>query len=111
MQTQQTEIVDIGSGKRRGRPPKSLGRKDADGQEKVIEISVIKDRIDTLVELYNAAGEAAAAYGDGIKAAAEKSGLLSTTVRKFVQARASEDFAEAARRVTQLALIFEEVGE
>jgi len=35
---------------------------------------------------------------------------LASTVRRFVTARAGEDFEGAARKVEQLALVFEEVG-
>lgn len=104
----QTEIATIGHAQKRS---KGIGRKDADKQEKVIELKIVRDRIDDLVDLHNAAAAAGTRFGDAIKATAEKSGLLASTVRKFVTARAGEDFAEAARRVQQLALVFGEVGE
>jgi len=86
------------------------GRKDADKQEQVIKTKIIKDGIDKLVALKKAADDAATDFNDAVKAAAEKSGLLATTVKKFVVARAGENFEEAQRKVEQLALVFEEVG-
>jgi hypothetical protein len=109
MRTHQGEI-DITARRGRKTNGKALGRKDADKQEKVIELKIVRDRIDELIDLHNAAAEAGAKFGDAIKSTAEKSGLLSATVRKFVVARAGEEFAETARRVQQLALVFEEVG-
>lgn len=110
MQTQQSNL-DISVKRGRKSNGKALGRKDADKQEKVIELKIVRDRIDELIDLHNAAADAGAKFGNAIKSTAEKSGLLSATVRKFVVARAGEEFAETARRVQQLALVFEEVGQ
>lgn len=103
-----TEATNVAAFDQRSKP---MGRKDKEGQESVIKLTEIKQRIDDLVELHIQAAEAAARYGEAIKAAAEKSGLLASVVRKFVAARASEDFGEHKRKVEQLALVFEEVGE
>ncbi|MDA8260241.1 MAG: hypothetical protein M0Z99_32185 [Betaproteobacteria bacterium] len=86
------------------------GRKDAEKQEAVIKMKEVKDRIEDLVKLYNAAGDANDKLNDAIKATAEKAGLLSSVVRKFVVARAGENFEEAKRNVEQLSLCFDEVG-
>ena len=91
--------------------PKSLGRKDAEGQEQTITLDPIRDSIEELVASYTRMNNASDEFNDQVKAAAEKSGLLSSTVRKFVVARASDDFGERARKVQQLALVFEEIGE
>lgn len=88
-----------------------VGRKDKEGQEAVIKLAELRDRIDDLVLLHGRAKDARTVYGDAVKAAAEKSGLLASVVRKFVAARASEDFAEHSRKAEQLALVFEKVGE
>jgi len=90
---------------------RTTGRKDTDKQEAVIELEIIRNRVEELVGLYRSSQEARGAFGDAIKAAAESSGLLAATVRKFVVARAGDDFGEAARKAAQLALVFEEVGE
>jgi len=52
-----------------------------------------------------------AQYNEAIKAVAEKAGILATTVRKFIAARAGEDFADKHEKVKQLALVFDEIGE
>ena len=97
-----TNVADIGKGRR-----KAIGRTDREGQESVIKISVVKDGVDNAVALYRKAAECDAQLNDAIKAMAEKSGLLAATVRKYVVAKASEDFQEHKRKVTQLALVFE----
>ncbi len=93
-----------------GKAKSARGRKDADKQEAVIKTKIVKDRVEELVNLKRAADEAGVQFNDAIKAAAEKSGLLAATVRKFVVARAGENFEEEARKVEQLSLIFEEIG-
>lgn len=89
---------------------KQVARKDSDGQEKVIELDALRDRLEHLIGLRRQAKEAADEYGEAVKAVAERAGLLSTTVRKFVAARAGDDFSESARKAEQLAMVFEEVG-
>lgn len=84
-----------------------LGRKDKDKQEAVIKLDKVKDKIDYLVGLHKAATDANAALGEGIKAAAEKSGLLAKTVRRYVVAIAGDDFEDVQREVQQLALLFD----
>ncbi len=86
------------------------GRKDQ-GTEAVIKLGVVKERIDNLVKLYNAAATAKDDFSSAVKAVAEKAGLLSTVVNKFVAARAGENFEESKAKAQQLALVFEEVGE
>lgn len=87
------------------------GRTDRSGQEKVIELQKLEDKIETLVDLYKLQAETAADLNEGIKAAAEESGLLATVVRKFIVARAGKLFTEKAREAQQLSLVFEEIGE
>lgn len=90
---------------------KATGRKNADKQEAVTQPKIVKERIDELVTLYNAAGEAQAKFNDGVKATAEKSGYNASAVRKFVLARAGEKYAEAKRLAEQQMELFDEVGE
>ena len=87
------------------------GRKDGDGQEVVIEMKPVREVLQELLELDKKARNAAQRRNDAIKAVAKKSGLLSSVVRKLVNARAGEDFAEEKRKVDQLALVFEEIGD
>ncbi len=84
------------------------GRKDASGQEAVIKTKELKTRIDELVKLKKAADEAAVEFNDAVKAAAEKSGLLASVVRKVVTASAGENYEEEKRKAEQLSLAFEE---
>jgi len=89
----------------------ALGRKDGTGQDAVVTMDPVKERVEELIELYVKSGDAAAKFNEAIKTTAEKSGLLASTVRKFVVARAGEKFDEVKREVEQLALVFDEVGE
>jgi hypothetical protein len=95
--------------RRRGRKPK-LGRVDHDGQEASIKLDAIREGVDNLVSLYRAAEEAGTDLSEAIKAVAEKSGLLATVVRKFIAAKAGEQYEERKRQCEQLSLVFEEVG-
>lgn len=88
---------------------KAKGRKGADKQEAVIEVAKLRGKLPELVKLKKANDEAAANLNDAIKAAAEKSGLLASVVRKVVVASAGEKFEEKKREAEQLALAFEEV--
>lgn len=89
---------------------KQVARKDKDGQEAVIKLDRLRDKVDHLLSLFRAQADAATEYGDAVKAVAEVSGLNASTVRKFIAARAGDDFEEAARKYEQLAMVFEEVG-
>ena len=57
------------------------------------------------------AEEAAEDFASAVKATAEASGLLASVVRRFVTARAGENFEEKARECEQLSLLFDEIGE
>lgn len=89
---------------------KARGRKTKDKQEAVIKPDVLRERMGELVKLKKAADSAAVELNDAIKAAAEKSGLLATVVRKAVVASAGEDFEAKHREVEQLQLAFEAVA-
>ena len=98
-----TEVINKAKGAR--------GRKDAEGQEAVPQTKPVKDRINDLIALKVKADEAADKFNDAIKAVAEKAGLLASVVRKFVNARAGEKYEEESRKVEQLSLIFEVIGD
>jgi hypothetical protein len=87
------------------------GRKGADKQEQVERPQIVDERIDELVRLKTKADEASEDFSNAIKKTAEDSGLLASVVRRFVVARAGENFQEKKRECTQLALLFDEVGE
>lgn len=86
------------------------GRKDSDGQEAVITLENLSVKVYELVQLHNAASEAANDFGEAVKAVAEKAGLNAATVRKYIAARAGDKYDETEAKVLQLALVFEEVA-
>ena len=99
------EIID-GGGRRQAK-----GRLNQDQQEAVINLAPVKERIEELERLYNRRLEASTAFGDAIKACAEKAGLNAGPLKKFVIARVKEKLPELQRDQDQLALLFFDVGE
>lgn len=93
------------------RQRKAEGRKSRDGSESVIKLETLRTRAQNLIELRLAMGDASARYNNAVKAVAEATGLLSTTVNKYVRARAGDNFREDRMKAQQLALVFEECGE
>lgn len=89
---------------------KVQGRKDASGQEMLIDSGVIKERIDDLVEAYLKVVTARDHLNEQIKSAATDSGLLSAVVRKFVVTRAQQTLPAEQRKADQLCLLFYDVG-
>lgn len=96
-----TDAIETRKG---ARPPK--GRKDANGQEAVIELGVLHEREEELCQLYTRAGEAAADYSTAITKAGEDSGLNAAAIRRYIAAKAGDKFDAEKKRVTQLALAF-----
>ena len=90
---------------------KARGRKGADKQEGALKMGPIKDSIDELVALKTKADAAADRLNDAIKVAAERSNIMASVIRRFVVARAGENFEEKKRDADQLSLVFSEVGE
>ena len=87
------------------------GRKDTEGNESVIKLKVVEDRIADLCVMHDLAAQANERYREAVKATAEAAGLLTVTVSKFVAARAGDKWEEQQTKVQQLALVFEEIGE
>lgn len=95
----------------RGRSKKTArGRQDRGGQEKVIKLKELEDRLPHLVSLKNKASEAAKDFSSAVKAVAEKSGLLASVVRKVTIAKSGDNFDEKAKEAEQLELVFGKVG-
>ena len=90
--------------------PGARGRKDADKQEAVIKMKELESRVVELEDLLRQATAAKDRYNDGVKVVAEKVGLLSSVVNKFVKARVGESFEDEKRKVEQLQLCFDEIG-
>ena len=89
---------------------KPRGRTDKAGQETVIKLEPLKEKVSHLVSLYREAEEASATCSEGIKAIAEQSGLLATVVRKYIAARAGDKLSSRRRETEQLSLCFEELA-
>jgi hypothetical protein len=106
-------IYDSNAKPARKKREKPTGRVDGNGQEAVISVTELSDRVDDLVALYEQHQEAGAKLNDAIKSTAEKSGLLASVVAKLVKAKAGENFEEHRRKVKQLAIVFDvfDVGD
>lgn len=85
------------------------GRKDSSGQEQTFNPEAVQTRAEDLVKLYKAQQDAATDFGDAIKAVAEKAGVNAASLRKFIIAKAGDNFEDVKAKVLQLALVFEEV--
>ena len=84
------------------------GRKDAEGQEKIITIKPLRKALSELLTLKGRLDTAKDRFGDAVKAVAEQSGLMSSVVRKLVKAKAGDSYDDEKRKVDQAALVFEE---
>lgn len=99
-------LAPNGKGKVRGRKAKT-----SDHQEATIKLDELSAAIlGTLVADYKHACEAGDTFSDGIKAQAEKAGIQSSVLRKYIVARAGENFADKKRDAQQLNLLFEEIA-
>ena len=85
------------------------GRKDGQ-QEAAIRLDPVKEEIERLVRLATTAKEAGDDLADGIKAVAERSGILAKNLRAYVNARANEKLEERRRDWEQLSLLAEEIA-
>lgn len=90
---------------------KPKGRKDPERQEAVLRHEVIEKRIEELTKLHHRIKDAQEAFSEAIKRAATDSGFNASVVRRFVAARASEEYEKRRRDSAQLELLFEEMGE
>jgi hypothetical protein len=100
MPTTHEEALDLKPGSR-GR----AGRKDRDGQSSVIKLESLSIKVDHLLDLYKQYTDS-----DAVKSIAEQAGLNAATVRKYIKARAGDDFDSTREKVLQLALVFEELA-
>ena len=83
------------------------GRVGKDKQEAVMNRAAVNDKADYLVGLYRTSTDAANDFSEAIKAVSEKAGMNASAVRRFIVAKAGENYAEAKRTVTQLSLLFD----
>jgi hypothetical protein len=84
------------------------GRKDSDGTEAVIKLAPLRKALADLLNLKGKVDTATGQFNDSVKAIAERTGLMSSVVKKLVKAKAGDDYAEAHRKVEQAALVFDE---
>jgi ATP-dependent 26S proteasome regulatory subunit len=108
MQVLQVE-PNVNTDAKKGRSVRA--RKDKEGQEAILKIGEVREKIGSLVDLHNAVKDAGTVYGEAVKAVAEKAGLNAAVLRKFVSARAGKKFEKAVRDAEQLSLCFEEIGQ
>lgn len=87
------------------------GRKDNQGQDAVLQISELADKLQRLQKLKIQADEAKEDFSSAVKAVALKAGLLASVVRKVVAARTGDRVSDEKRKADQLSLVFEELGE
>lgn len=88
------------------------GRKDKDRDDgEAIKLEPLKKSLRELGTLAAKADEASAKLKDAVKAVAERSGLLSSVVRRLVRAHSgdSDHFADEKRKAEQLGIAFEEI--
>lgn len=104
--TAERALSDAAESSKRG----ARGRQDRSGQEKVIDMSKLDERMAHLIKLHNGARASNKDLSDAVKAVAEKCGLLASVVRKLVVAKAGDNFDEKKKEAAQLALAFDEIG-
>lgn len=105
MQQGSLSVVDGAGPAKRGR----RGRKDG-GQDQVIKVSAINDKLDHLLKLHGSKEEAKEDFSKAVKAVAEGAGVHASVLKRFVVARWGEEFDKARSRSAQLEMLFEEIG-
>lgn len=93
-----------------GLKPGARGRK-RDGVEEVPKIGPIKDACANMMKLYRRMVSARESFNECVKRTAERSNVNSSALKALVRASHSGDFKEHQRRVDQVQLVFEQVGE
>lgn len=95
-----------------GTTRRTPGRKDQ-GIEAVPNAAPVMEVIEDLVHLHRKKEAANETYNAAVKKTAERAGLLSAVVNKFVAAKAGDKFEDEKKKVEQLALVFDtaEVAE
>ena len=89
---------------------KPSGRKERDGTEKTITMMPLRKSLRHLASLNDALDAARSSYNAGVKAIAEKTGLMATVINKLVKSRAKDTVFEEARKAEQLSMLFSEFG-
>lgn len=85
------------------------GRKDG-GQTKVINLDELSsERVQNLLGLKIVARTATEEFGEAIRATAEKAGIQSSVLRKYINALAAKKTGDQKRNAEQLCLLFENI--
>lgn len=92
-------------------PHAAAARQDNNGDEAVITLDPLHDNLANLMQLKAKADDASTLLGEGIKATAQKTGLMAATIRALVNARAKDKVQDARRMVEQLSIVFDEFDE
>jgi hypothetical protein len=105
------QAIAKADGKERERP-RGRKAKTSDHQEAVIRLEELNPlAIETMLTDFRNAKDAATILDESVKAWAQKAGIQSSVLRKFIAAKASEGFADKKRDALQLSLLFEEIPE
>lgn len=102
------ESIETNLGMPKGSRGRPKTRKDGDGQEQVFNPEAVQTKVDHLVLLCKAQQDAATDFSEAIKSVAENAGINAASLRKFIAAKAGDDFDAVKGKVLQLALVFEE---
>jgi len=98
---------------RAGAPYKrqTRGRKDKESGPAVIKLETLSVRAQNLMDLRIKSQQANKAYQEAVTAVAEASGLNASTVQRYIRARCGSSFREERDRASQMAFVFENLGE
>jgi len=82
-----------------------------DSPDRIIKLESLVTKIPELATLYEIKNSAVERYNEAVLQAAMASGLMPSTVSKFIAARANENYHHYKAKAMQTALVFDEVSE
>jgi hypothetical protein len=82
-----------------------------DKPNRIIKLESLVTKIPELATLYAIKCDAVESYNEAVCFAASESGLMPSTVSKYIAARASENYHHYKTKAMQMALVFDEVNE
>lgn len=86
-------------------------RKDNNGDEATIALNPLRDNMSNLMQLKARSDDASALLKEAIKGTAQKTGLMSATIRALINARTKGNVSDKRRIVEQLSIVFDECGD
>ena len=99
-----------GKGKR-GKAEPTVGRKDGEGQEAVIDVGALKKVMPKAIKLEKELADARHDASEAYKRWAKETGLNTAQLKAAAKAYANEETEAARRKAEQMSLIFEECGQ